>query len=60
MPNTPFYGYNDPNLLSVYLEIKNKVIDLEKKIRDLEQKLSNIENKNNNQSFEYQTSMNMM
>ena len=66
MPNMPFYeyqnNYNDPNVLSVYLEIKNKLVELDKKIKDLETRINLLENKNNsnNKSFEYETSMNMM
>jgi len=63
MPNMPFYNYdnyNNPNVLSVYLELKNKVDELEKKIKVLENHINTLENQNNNKSFEYQTSMNMM
>ena len=67
MPNMPYYGYqnnyNDPNVLSVYLEIKNKLMELDKKIKDLETRINLLESKNNssnNKSFEYETSMSMM
>lgn len=66
MPNTPFYGYQNsynspnPNILSVYLEIQNKTQELEKKIKELEYRINLIESQKSNNSFEYQTSMNMM
>ena len=68
MPNTPFFNYQNPfnenyqnNLtLNAYLDIENRIKILEKKVQDLENSINMLQKNKNNQSFEYQTSMNMM
>ncbi len=68
MPNTPFFNYQNPFnenyqnslTLNAYLDIENRLKILEKKVKDLENNINMLQKSKNNQSFEYQTSMNMM
>lgn len=66
MPNAPFFNYqnpfNDNNSLTLnaYLEIINRLKTLEQRVKNIEDKINKLESSKNNQSFEYQTSMNMM
>lgn len=63
MPNMMMPGYNPYNqnnslTLEAYLEIQNRLKELEKRIKDIELQISSLNKKNN--SFEYQTSINMV
>lgn len=68
MPNTPYFGYQNPfnnlqnpnNLtLEAFLEIKQTLHSIDQKINNLEKRIEVLENQKP-KSFEYQTSMNMM
>lgn len=72
MPNQLPYGFmsnqsmpNYPNMESPFYNINNQnndyvIMELEKRINNLEQRVKKLENSQQKQSYDYQTSMNMM